>query len=155
MLWKHSNALSRHHYLILLSVVALDQVSKNTAFSSMLALPWEVTSWCNIVLLWNPGVVFGITLFDSPIAYTLLSVSITCFVIYMLYRSQCPKERLAFVFILAGAIGNIIDRFRFGAVIDFIDLHINHYHWPAFNIADAAISCSVFWLGLQFLRKPL
>lgn len=155
VLWKPFNPLTYHHYLILVTTVALDQATKHIAFAFMHALPWAATPWCNIVLLWNPGVIFGITLFDQPIAYTVLTVGISCFVLYMLCRTKCPKERLAFTFILAGAIGNIIDRLRFGAVIDFIDLHVGGHHWPAFNIADAAISCSVLWLGLQFLKKPL
>jgi len=73
----------------------------------------------------------------------------------MFARTHCPKERWAFVFILSGALGNIIDRIRFGAVVDFIDLYAYNWHWPAFNIADAAISLSVAFLSVLFLKKPV
>jgi signal peptidase II len=67
-------------------------------------------------------------------------------VILLVYRGT-PAERwsvrLAFSLVLGGAIGNLIDRLRFDAVIDFLDVHWYQYHWPAFNIADAAISCGV------------
>jgi len=155
MSWKISKVLNKYHFIIFVLALILDQASKFWVMHHMHILPLTVTSWLNITLLWNPGVVFGLTLFDHPMAYVILTSCITGFVVYMLAKTHCPKERSAFVFVLAGAIGNIIDRIRFHAVIDFIDVHAYGFHWPTFNIADAAISCSLIWMAFKFLKKPL
>ena len=153
--WNPCNVLSFKHYATFLCVLGLDQSSKYCILTLSDHLPYSLTSWCTIVLLWNPGVVFGITLFNHPLAYVAMTVGISLCVLYMICRTPCSRERMGFILILAGAVGNIIDRIRFAAVVDFIDLHVHNYHWPAFNIADAAISCTVAWLCLKFLKSPL
>jgi signal peptidase II len=80
-------------------------------------------------------------------------------IIFLIYRTTPPDRgpvRLAFAFIMGGAIGNLIDRLRFDEVIDFLDVHWSHYHWPAFNIADAAITVGVAILcwDLLFGKAP-
>ena len=147
--------MCRRYYILFFLVLGLDQATKALVMHYADHLPLTVTSWLNIILLWNPGVLFGISLFSEPWAYLALTLSICGFVVYTIIKTQCTHERLTLTMILAAAIGNIVDRIRFSAVVDFIDMHYQHMHWPAFNVADAVISCGIFWLGIQFLRKPL
>jgi len=80
-------------------------------------------------------------------------VAIGC--IAYLLRSLRPQQKASLIslsLILGGAVGNLIDRLRLGEVIDFIDLHWYHYHWPAFNVADSAISMGVVLFCIQMLR---
>jgi signal peptidase II len=56
--------------------------------------------------------------------------------------------------IFGGAVGNLVDRLRFGAVVDFVDLHVKGYHWPAFNVADSSITIGVTLLALRLLARP-
>jgi signal peptidase II len=97
----------------------------------------------------NPGGAFGLFAqadrwLVRPLLLGLSAVAVVT--ILLIYRST-PADRLlvrlAFSLVLGGAIGNLIDRLRFDEVIDFLDVHWYHYHWPAFNIADAAITVGV------------
>ena len=63
-------------------------------------------------------------------------------------------DQIAIGLIFGGAIGNLIDRVRFGAVVDFVDVHLRGYHWPAFNVADSAISVGVVLLALRLFFRP-
>ena len=136
---------SRHvgGLVLALAIVALDQITKWAVLQAfdpyqMLA----VTPFFNLVLVWNRGVSFG--MFSSagdhgPWLLTALAAAIGAFVIVWLYRETRPLTRTALWMVLAGAIGNTIDRLRFGAVVDYLDFHAFGYHWPAFNVADSAI----------------
>ncbi len=143
-------------------VVGLDQWTKHLLISRLLlyqSIP-IFEGWLNIVYVHNTGVAFGFfngpnnlpkTLFFSGI--TLISV---CVIFYFLYHALQQNDYLQSIFlgmILGGAIGNLIDRFRIGAVIDFIDVYYQKYHWPAFNIADSAISLGIIFLILHLLWK--
>ena len=105
-----------------------------------------ITSFFNLVLVKNKGVTFG--LFGGIVSPNILVAFalfvVTAIVIFM--KKQEAYYRLPTVFIISGAIGNIIDRIRYGAVIDFLDFHLYQYHWPAFNIADMAVVSGVFSL---------
>ena len=80
----------------------------------------------------------------------------TCLVIWMRHEKD-KWSRIGFALILGGAIGNVIDRLRFGGVVDFLDFYIGDYHWPAFNIADSAICIGVFLILIRafFIKKEL
>ena len=102
----------------------------------------EVTSFFNLLLVWNPGVSFG--LFNEGgeagrWALTGLALAIAAALAVWLAFERRFSTRLAIWAVLAGAVGNVIDRVRFGAVVDFLDVHALGYHWPAFNVADSAI----------------
>ena len=102
----------------------------------------EVTPFFNLLLVWNPGVSFG--LFNQGgeagrWALTGLALVIAAALAVWLTFERRFGTRLAIWAVLAGAIGNVIDRVRFGAVVDFLDVHALGYHWPAFNVADSAI----------------
>jgi signal peptidase II len=115
----------------------------------------RVTSYFNIVFTWNPGTSFS--LFRSlgeaaPIALVILTGVIIGFFGHSLLRATHRLERLALTLIVGGALGNLIDRIRFGAVVDFLDFHYAGFHWPAFNFADICICLGVavyvwYWVG--------
>ena len=100
----------------------------------------------NIILVWNNGVSFSMFSSESLIGkifLVLLSTIITSYIIYLLKQEKNKTNRFAFMLIIAGALGNIFDRIRYGAVIDFLDFYIGSYHWPAFNLADIFICSGV------------
>jgi signal peptidase II len=143
------------------SVLVLDQATKllvdktMTLYQSIEIIP----NFAHFAYLRNTGAAFGF-LAGSPstlriVFFGLISaVAIGC--IAYLLRSLRPQQKTLLVslsLILGGAVGNLIDRLRLGEVIDFIDLHWYHFHWPAFNVADSAISIGVVVLFVQMLRK--
>ena len=94
----------------------------------------------------NPGGAFGIFADQSPqlrkFVFLFLS-SIVAVLILWFYKRTCGNDKIlssAFALIFGGAVGNLIDRVRFGTVVDFLDFHAGNLHWPAFNIADSAIT---------------
>jgi signal peptidase II len=104
----------------------------------------------NLTLVFNTGISFGIGQ-NLNSAFKVIASVLVCVLIFMWVRWPL-KERVArfsFALICAGALGNLIDRFRYGAVVDFLDFYINVYHWPAFNIADSAICIGVTLLFIQ------
>jgi signal peptidase II len=102
----------------------------------------EIGLLLNIVPVWNSGMSFGM-LADGGIVVriglTVLAFAVSGWFVWMLPNLD-RLQRLAGAAIAGGAIGNAIDRLRFGRVVDFIDFHIGAWHWPAFNVADAAIT---------------
>jgi signal peptidase II len=119
----------------------------------------HVTGFFNLVFTWNPGTSFS--LFRAlgevaPLAIIALTGAIIVFLGYQLFaRKNTKLETIALSMIMGGALGNLIDRLRFGAVIDFLDFHIGGLHWPAFNFADISISIGVclFVVGLVINEK--
>lgn len=103
----------------------------------------EVTSFFDLVLVWNRGISFG--LFNrgeglSPYLFIGLAAAVSLGLILVLPRVKRALLWLAFGLVIGGALGNVIDRLRFGAVVDFLYVHAGRYGWPAFNLADAAIT---------------
>ena len=106
------------------------------------------STYLNIRLIWNEGIAFGLFSFDDKVLYhslSLLILVIIVAIIYMIVKSDGFK-RLSLILILGGALGNFYDRIAYGAVPDFIDFHVNDFHWFIFNIADIFISIGVFAL---------
>ena len=111
-----------------------------------------VTSFLNLNLIWNDGIAFGLFSFDDILYYhllTLLIVLITLALIWLMLNSK-GVEKLCFSMIIGGSFGNIFDRLYYNSVIDFIDFHINNFHWFIFNVADIFISLGV--ISLIFLE---
>ncbi len=133
-------------------IVILDQVTKLWAVSALeLYRAVEILPFFNLTLLHNTGAAFSF-LADAGgwqrWFFTGLTLVIATAIAVWLVRLR-PEERLTracLTLILGGAIGNLIDRVRLGYVIDFLDFHVAGWHWPAFNIADAAISCGAVLL---------
>lgn len=115
-----------------------------------------VTSFLNMTMVWNFGISFGLMTGGGAGLLTIASLVIAAgFFIWML-RSQILFEIVSLALIIGGALGNVVDRQRFGAVIDFADFHWGNWHFPAFNLADSAISIGVAGLvihGLFFVKK--
>jgi signal peptidase II len=115
----------------------------------------EVTPFFNFVMVWNTGVSFGLFQEDSSSrSWTLIAVSLVVmlWLLWWLWRVQSALVATALGMIIGGAIGNVIDRYRFGAVFDFLDFHAFGRHWPAFNLADSAIVIGVLLLLLDGFR---
>lgn len=131
-----------------------------TAQDQMVFVKLHVLPFFNLVMVWNKGVSFGLFNQDSemgPMILTVLSLAIAIGFGFWLARAKSPTLCLALSMIIGGALGNVIDRIRFGAVADFLDFHLFGYHWPAFNLADSAICIGIAILlihSLFFDKKP-
>ncbi len=144
--------------VIALVVILLDQASKITMSQYLLYGQSEaITSYFNLVMVYNKGAAFSF-LSDQPgwqrYFFTAVSVIASLFILWMLKRN--PTQRLfcwALALILGGAIGNLIDRIAYGHVIDFLDLHVGGWHWPAFNVADSAITLGAILFVLDEFRR--
>ena len=139
------------------AIVILDQLTKY-AVSATLAPreAIEVTSFFNLVLAHNRGAAFSFLAGASGWQrefFIGIAVIASVWIVWLLRRY--PRETLfctALALVLGGAIGNVIDRVALGAVVDFLDFHAYGYHWPAFNVADSAITCGavlLIWDGLR------
>jgi len=129
---------------VALIVAILDQASKWWAIELFDKPPYliKVTGFFNLVLGWNRGISFGMFSSDSDIGrwvLIVLAIAICCVLLVWLRKATRILEMVAYGMIIGGALGNVIDRLRFGAVADFLDFHIAGTHWPAFNVADSGI----------------
>jgi signal peptidase II len=126
-----------------------DQITKGLVLNhvSDVQHTMPVTSFLNLVLVWNKGVTFGILsrVAQQSMPYILMGVAAVILLLLgrWLWRTKSLMVALALGGIMGGAIGNVIDRVRYGAVIDFLDFYYRDYHWYAFNVADAAIVTGV------------
>lgn len=108
----------------------------------------------DLVMVWNQGISFGMLDSNSPMmAITLIGISlmISLMLLVWLALSHSKLHSFAISLIVGGAIGNVIDRVRFGAVADFLDFHWRDAHWPAFNVADSAIVFGAFLLTASLM----
>ncbi|KAF0158852.1 MAG: signal peptidase II [Syntrophaceae bacterium] len=129
-------------------IITLDQITKS-AITSRLTLHESypvINGFFNLVYVMNPGAAFGFLANASEtfryIFFTGITVLATGLIIYYLFKSN-PRNLMlvsSLTLIFGGAVGNLIDRLRFGAVVDFLDVYIGTAHWPAFNVADSAIT---------------
>ena len=143
--------------VIFLLILVADQATKQIMLDLIFDPPRriEILAILNLVPVWNRGMSFGM-LADAgafvPIGLTGLAIAVSAWLFWMTPRLH-RVQRLAAAFIAGGAIGNAIDRLRFGKVVDFIDLHYAGVHWPAFNMADAAITIGALLWSYSILRK--
>ena len=145
--------------LIILSIFLLDRLTKlYVIYLDKISSGSEIfaSKFLNVYLIWNEGIAFGLFSFDRKNLYNYLTVMILIIVfviLFMLIKSQGIKK-YALLMIFGGAIGNLCDRIYYKAVPDFIDLHINNFHWFIFNIADIFITIGVFLMILsEFIVK--
>jgi len=103
------------------------------------------SNYLNIRLIWNEGVAFGLFSFDDKVLYHSLSLIILVIILAILYMiiQNTGLRKYSLIFVFSGALGNFYDRIFYGAVPDFIDFHINNFHWFIFNLADIFISVGV------------
>jgi signal peptidase II len=142
-----------------LLVMVLDQLSKVSVVQYFEQHPPLVvlSSWFNLVLAYNRGAAFSLLADNSEVPRILFSVLaiIAAMLIIASLRSQVqrPLASIGLALILGGAMGNLIDRIRIGAVVDFIQWHwADYYYWPAFNIADSAITLGALLLVIVSLQ---
>lgn len=142
--------------VLALLIIAFDQVTKLWVldYFSLNPSPNTITSFFNLVLVFNKGVSFG--MFNHEIAYMpvvlgAVAVIITGALLVWLAKTTQGLTALALGLLIGGAIGNLIDRIRLGMVVDFLDFHAFGWHWPAFNVADSAVVVGASLLLLQGL----
>lgn len=141
-------------FLISLIVVVLDQITKYLAINYI--NPYDsikISPFLHLVIVTNKGAAFGMFKHIGSSFFIAASVIAIIFVIYLMIRGK--EDRLGLSLILGGATGNLIDRILYGSVVDFIDLSIGKYHWPAFNIADSALSVGITIILLTHLLKTM
>lgn len=151
--------------LLIVIVVIIDQTTKIYAINSIEEIIRKTngvhthikkTSFFNLVLVYNSGISFG--MFSSlnflhNFIFIVIAI-ISTYVMYLAWKSSKKTEVLFLMLIFGGAVGNMIDRAIYGAVVDFLDFHIKHLHWPAFNFADSCICIGVIcYLISDFLIK--
>ncbi|MBL8696941.1 MAG: signal peptidase II [Alphaproteobacteria bacterium] len=152
-------------------VLVLDQITKWIFYAWLIGLPFwgaaprplprgmsiEVTGFFNLVTVWNYGVSFGMfNQGSSDSAWLLAALAGAITIALLLWLRRAPNLLVAsgLGLVIGGAVGNVVDRLRLGAVFDFLDLHAFGWHWPAFNIADAGICVGVGLLLVDALFAP-
>ena len=143
------------------AIILLDQITKYYIDSYMAvgdSFP-VIQGLFNIAHVRNPGAAFGIFSKSPEIFRTVFLIAVTsAAMVLIVYYIRMNRERgtllnLAMSMIFGGAIGNLIDRIRFGEVIDFLDFYIGSHHWPAYNVADSAISTGAVLLLIAMIWK--
>lgn len=124
-------------------LIVIDQAVKQVMLTLVFNPPrmLEVTGFFNLVPVWNTGVSFGLFGDTGTSRWILVAVALVIVVILLVWlaRAESGMVSIALVLVIGGALGNVLDRVFYGAVIDFFDIHAFGFHWPAFNIADATI----------------
>lgn len=147
-------------YSIAVLVVVLDQVSKLAAVKHLIRSPIEVMPFVNLSLVFNTGAAFGF-LSDASgwqnMLFVIIAIVVSFVVIAMVRRlgTNDVQVLVGLMLVLGGAVGNLIDRLRLGYVVDFIDVYYQSWHWPAFNIADSAITIGAVLLVLDAIGLGL
>jgi signal peptidase II len=155
--------LKRVHYLILSAIVILlDLWTKHLVLKSIQLheAVQVIPNFFQIVHVRNTGAAFGLGANASsklvPILLNVGAIAVFCVVVVYAFRTAVTDRLLqtGLHLILGGAIGNLIDRFRFGYVVDFLDVFVGTHHWPAFNVADSAICIGIALLFFDMRKKP-
>jgi signal peptidase II len=140
------NIIQRSGLLIIGATIVLDQATKYWALEQLTPPNMiNVFPFMDFILAWNEGISFGFLGGGAvpPSAFILIAVLISACLVWQLWNSTSLVVGLAFGLIIGGAIGNVIDRAIYGAVVDFILLSWKSWSWPVFNVADSAITCGV------------
>jgi len=142
-----------------LVVIVLDQITKVAVIRAL--QPYEAISvipgFFNLVHVRNPGIAFGLlSQLGTAWSRVLLSALTTAAVILLIYwfgrvRDKDRKAAFGLSLVIGGAVGNLIDRLRLGEVVDFLDFYVGSFHWPAFNVADSAVTVGTLLLALSIL----
>tara|TARA_B100000780_G_C20901149_1_gene358668 strand:- start:145 stop:636 length:492 start_codon:yes stop_codon:yes gene_type:complete len=136
---------------IVLTIFLLDRFTKNYILDLVeldTSLNIYLNEYLNLYLIWNKGIAFGLFSFDQSSIYntiTIIILIITIIILVMIWKADGLKK-YSLIFVFGGSLGNIFDRVYYSAVPDFIDLHINNFHWFIFNVADIFISLGVILL---------
>ena len=139
-------------------IFAIDRVSKSIIlYLSKITGEFQMTltSYLNLSLIWNRGIAFGFFSFETNLYYNLISFLIGATILLIIIISKKSKgvEKISFLMIIGGALGNLFDRFYYKSVIDFIDFSFQNFHWFIFNVSDIFISLGVIILILLEFKK--
>ena len=137
--------------IIILVIFVIDRISKIYIIKIAElenSVDIYLTPFLNFYLIWNKGIAFGLFSFDENYIYYLISllIFIINIVIILMIIGSNGLKRYSLIVVLGGSIGNLFDRIYYSAVPDFIDFHINNFHWFIFNVADIFITLGVFCL---------
>jgi signal peptidase II len=155
--------LKRVHFLILSAAVILLDLWTKSLVLARIELHEAVTvipNFFQLVHVRNTGAAFGLGANASsklvPILLNVGAIAVFCVVVVYALRTAVTDRLLqtGLHLILGGAIGNLLDRFRFGYVVDFLDVYVGRSHWPAFNVADSAICIGIALLFFDMRKKP-
>ena len=145
------------NFLLLALVIVVDRLTKWWAFKTLFLAPWPVCYGLNFVLSWNRGISWSLFATNNPYGYwtltALIIATIATFAGYVWWRATKKLPITFEMLVLGGALSNVIDRFWYGAVLDFIELYVGQWYWPVFNIADSMVVvgvCGILtraWLG--------
>lgn len=140
-------------------LVALDQLSKFAAVSLLqFGTPVDVLPFFSLLLTYNPGAAFSFLASASGWQrwlFLVIAIAASLLISYLIVRHRRDTGLcIALALVLGGALGNLIDRAAFGAVVDFVLLHWRGYHWPAFNLADSCITIGAGLLIWDSFRRP-
>ncbi len=143
---RSNNSLNKGILISIISaaIVFLDYVTKQIIVSKLVLYNGiNILPFLNIVHVENKGAAFS--LFSNLGNKFFIVISLIAICAIIIYLSKLPKglEFYSLTMILGGAVGNLVDRIRIGKVIDFIDIYVNKWHWPAFNVADSALSIGI------------
>ncbi len=147
------------NYTLICFLFLTDRLSKifilNLSDSSG-KLDMSITSFLNLNLIWNSGIAFGLMSFNESIYYNLLTgvIILITLILFIFMMKSKNFEKLGFSLIIGGSLGNIFDRIYYSSVVDFIDFHIDNFHWFIFNVADIFITIGILLLIiLEFFKK--
>ena len=131
--------------LIILLIFLSDRYTKNTIINKFNESTYYINDFLNFDLMWNTGIGFGLLKFDSSVIYNLISTLIAGVIIFLILLGLKSEkfDKIIFSLIVGGAIGNFYDRLIYKAVPDFIDFHLESFHWFTFNVADIFITIGV------------
>lgn len=132
---------------LFLAVFVLDRISKYWAVTQEIS--WWPTSWFGCELVFNKGIAWSFLHDKWELIVLLVATALMFLVGYMVQQIQLKRLMLAEICILAGAVSNVLDRFLYGGVVDFIAVTIFGWQFPIFNIADIAICCGGAWILYQ------
>lgn len=142
--------IDRQAMVLVAATLVIDQLSKQLLLGHLLQVESKmvpvIDGFFRLVIVWNRGVSFGLLGGDRALPAWLLSgvaIAVCIGLFLWLRRTDRPFTAWGIGLVMGGAIGNVIDRARWGAVFDFADFHVRQWHWPAFNVADAAIVVGV------------
>jgi signal peptidase II len=107
-----------------------------------------INSYLNFYLIWNKGIAFGLFSFNESLIYNIMTLMIIIIIVVVLIMliNSTGFRRYCLIFVVGGALGNLFDRVYYSAVPDFIDFHINNFHWFIFNVADIFITLGIICL---------
>ena len=144
------------YFIIIVVLFSIDRLSKLKITNSLSDKIYYINDFININLIWNTGIGFGILSTNSSLFYNLITILIGFVILFLLNILIISEnmDKIIYSIIIGGALGNFYDRLIYKAVPDFIDLHLNNFHWFTFNVADIFISGGIlFFIVRSFFIK--